>query len=276
MSEPPTVKPTYKTYVHGIDSQIRVKALSYNISWASQKNITAGSEKDFVEICRQMNIHCFNNCKLIIEDIHDLHIIGLQEVNTDNLDEELIEKCKHLTRFCRGKFGNSTVSLIWNHEIFGDKVDERVINLKDGESRPCLFVNTTKGYQLIVAHFPWIEDQEQINIISNMISENSFEGSIPIVIADTNDAKTFISKDNPFKINQYELSQGLTKDEIKKQLVSCCWHKKGHQYQSFHDTGDYILAPNSIMVKNYIPELYEDFFASDHRPVVADLIVNKQ
>ena len=229
-----------------------------------------------LEICRKMNIHCFNNCKLIIEDIHDLHIIGLQEVNTDNLDEELIEKCKHLTSYCRGKFRESIVSLIWNHEIFGDKVDERVINLKDGEGRPCLFVNTDKGYQLIVAHFPWIENQEQMDIISNMISKNSFADSIPIVIADTNDAKTFISKDNPFKINQYELSQGLTKDEIKQQLVSCCWHEKGHQYQSFHDTGDYILAPDSIMVKNYIPDLYRDFFASDHRPVVADLIVNKQ
>ena len=32
---------------------MKITALSYNISWANQKNIAAGSEKDFVEMCQK-------------------------------------------------------------------------------------------------------------------------------------------------------------------------------------------------------------------------------
>ena len=30
-----------------------------------------------------------------------------------------------------------------------------------------------------------------------------------------------------------------------------------------------------MMVKNYIPDSYKDIFASDHRPVLADLNIKK-
>ena len=90
-----------------------------------------------------------------------------------------------------------------------------------------------------------------------------------------NDEFTLISKDNPFKLGRYKLSQGLSKTQLKKELISCCWHKKGHKFKSFAATGDYILAPASIMVKNYIPDLYKEILASDHQPVLANLNIKK-
>ena len=135
-----------------------------------------------------------------------------------------------------------------------------------------MIILTTKGYQLIVAHFPWIKDRKQLNKVYKLILDSSFtKTNIPIIIADTNDAHTLINKNTPFKFGRFKLSPGLTKSKLKKDLISCCWHEKGHKYNSFDATGDYILAPSSIMVKNYIPDLYKDIFTSDHRPVLATL-----
>lgn len=255
---------------------MKITALSYNISWANQKNIAAGSEKDFVEMCQKKKIRCFNNSLKIIRGIDNLHLIGLQEVNTDNLEKTLIKSNKHLNSYTRGAVGLSSVSLIWNSKIFGKLKNKRVINLKEGDQRPCLIIETVKGYQLIAAHFPWIDYKRQLNKVYDLIRLNCFSKSMPtIVLADTNDEYTLISKESPFKIGSYKLSQGLTKAKLKKELISCCWHKKGHKLNSFVATGDYILAPASMMVKNYIPDSYKNILASDHRPVLADLNIKK-
>ena len=256
---------------------MKITALSYNISWASQKNITAGSEKDFVEMCQHVRLNCFDNSLKIIKDIDNLHIVGLQEVNTDNIERKIIKTSKHLNSYARGKVGLSAVSLIWDSQIFGKLKKKKVINLKDGDERPCLIIETQGGYQLIASHFPWIDNRTQLNAIYNIIRKNCFTDKMPtIVLADTNDEHTLISKDRPFKLGRYKLSQGLTKSELKKELISCCWHKQDHKYKSFASTGDYILAPSSMMVKNYIPDLYKDIFASDHRPVLADINIKRR
>lgn len=255
---------------------MKVTALSYNISWANQKNIAAGSEKDFVEMCQKKGLKCFDNSLKIIEDIDNLHLIGLQEVNTDNLERKIIKNTKYLNSYSRGTIGLSSVSLIWNRDIFGKLKKRRVVNLKEGDCRPCLIIETEKGYQLIVAHFPWIDYRKQLNSVYSIIRTHCFSDKMPtIVLADTNDEFTFISKDNPFKLGRYKLSQGLSKTQLKKELISCCWHKKGHKFKSFAATGDYILAPASMMVKNYIPDLYKGILASDHRPVLANLNIKK-
>ena len=255
---------------------MNITALSYNISWANQKNIAAGSEKDFVEMCQKKKIRCFNNSLKIIRSIDNLHLIGLQEVNTDNLEKTIIKSSKYLNSYTRGTVGLSSVSLIWNSKIFGKLKNKRVINLKKEDQRPCLIIETIKGYQLIVAHFPWIDYKKQLNNVYDKIRNNCFSKSMPtIVLADTNDEYTLISKESPFKIGSYKLSQGLTKSKLKKELISCCWHEKGHKFNSFVATGDYILAPASMMVKNYIPDSYNYISASDHLPVLADLNIKK-
>jgi len=255
---------------------MKVTALSYNISWANQKNIAAGSEKDFVEMCQNIGLKCFDNSLKIIKDIDNLHLIGLQEVNTDNLEKKIIKSSKHLNSYSRGTVGLSSVSLIWNSKVFGKYKNKKVINLKEGDDRPCLIIETKKGYQLIAAHFPWIDNRKQVNDVYNIIRTHCFTDKIPtIILADTNDEYTLISKENSFKLGRYKLSQGLTKSQLKKNLITCCWHEKGHKFKSFVATGDYILAPASMMTKNYIPDLYKDIIASDHRPVLADLLIKK-
>ena len=251
---------------------MRITALTYNISWASQKDVAAGSEKDFVEMCQRIGVRCFANSLRIIMDIDNLHLIGLQEVNTADIERKIIKRSTHLNAYSRGTIGLSSVSLIWNANIFGARKHKRVINLKDGEDRPCLIIETEKGYQLIVAHFPWIDDREQLNTVYNNIRTQCFTRKRPtIVLADTNDEYTLISREHPFRIGRYELSQGMTRTQLKKWLISCCWHEKGHRFKSFAATGDYVLAPSGMMIKNYIPDLYKDMVASDHRPVLADL-----
>lgn len=252
---------------------MRITALTYNISWASQNDVAAGSERDFVEMCQYTRVKCFLNSLRIINDIDNLHLIGLQEVNTTDIERKIIKRSKHLNAYSRGTIGLSSVSLIWNAHLFGARKHKRVINLKDGEDRPCLIIETQKGYQLIVAHFPWIDDdRKQLNIVYNIIRTQCFTHKRPtIVLADTNDEYTLISREHPFRLGRYELSQGMTRRQLKHTLISCCWHEKGHKFKSFASTGDYVLAPSGMMIRNYIPDLYKDILASDHRPVLADL-----
>lgn len=252
---------------------MKITALTYNLSWATQKNLLAGSEKDFVQICQNANINCFQNSLRIIKSIENLHLVGLQEVNTNGLEKYLIKNCQHLTSFQRGTYGVSSVSLIWNKEIFGKVVDKVVFNLHHREHRPCMILLTSKGYQLIVAHFPHFSTKKQLDEIYTIILENSFSNSLPIILADTNDAFTLINKTSPLKFGKYKLSQGMTKSQLKK-LISCCRHNtrlKSIKYKSLDSTGDYILAPSSVIINNYIPDLYKDILASDHRPVLATL-----
>ena len=65
-------------------------------------------------------LKCFDNSLKIIEDIDNLHLIGLQEVNTDNLERKIIKNTKYLNSYSRGTIGLSSVSLIWNRDIFGN------------------------------------------------------------------------------------------------------------------------------------------------------------
>ena len=255
---------------------MKITALTYNISWATQKNILAGSEKNFVQMCQNKDIKCFDNTIKIIQNIQNLHLIGLQEVNTRNLEKNLIKSLEYCDSFERGTVGLSSVSVIWNSKIFGKKKIVKVINLSDKDDRPCLYVLTTKGYLFISSHFPYFKRKYQLDVIYNIIREYTPTYScIPIILSSTNDAKTLINKNKPFQFGKNKLSQGLTKTELKKQLISCCWHEEGHKYEAYDATGDYILAPARIMTKNYIPSLYKEIYGSDHRPVLADLKITK-
>ena len=82
--------------------------------------------------------------------------------------------------------------------------------------------------------------------------------------------KTFISHENPLIINEKELSQNLSKENIKTQLNTCCWHENNF----YTETGDYILAEGEnvteIMIVGDGPTQSTDFnLFSDHKPVFA-------
>ena len=75
---------------------IKVTALTHNISWANQKNIIAGSEKDFVKMCQDVQVKYFTNALKIIKNIKNLQLVGLQAVNTPELENRIIKSCKYL------------------------------------------------------------------------------------------------------------------------------------------------------------------------------------
>jgi exonuclease III len=273
-----------------------IKALTYNLSWASQKNEKNGSEADFVEQCKRVYRKCYQKALEKITILHKKHtfdVIGIQEVE----DKDLVSTiCKNteLQGWYRGATWNSKMkvysgcAIIWNTNTLGAMETGKTINLASPDPKPdpktncyecdartCCIVTTTKGVNLIVAHFPWLNDKNDVDRIANIIEEHiSSDGPI-IILADTNDEYTLISSTSPLKIKNKELSHGLTVAEAKKQLNSCCWHKIGHKYKHFTGTGDYILSEIvkdiKIPIEHPTNNKNEKELYSDHMPVIATI-----
>ena len=113
-----------------------------------------------------------------------------------------------LKQFRRGTIGLSTVSTLWNPEIFGDVVFEKTINLMKGDDRPCLFLICKKAEQMFVIinlHMPWSDNRkhaikalEKCIDETTMLREAMFDKSIKIIVmGDFNDLKTTIHKNRP-------------------------------------------------------------------------------
>jgi exonuclease III len=278
----------------GGDIPSKVTALTYNLSWALQDNIAAGSEADFVEQCKSINRNCYEKALEKIGEIHADHaidVIGIQEVQHKDLVTAIMKKTK-LTGWYRGATWNSVAkvysgcALIWDTVTLGTMKTGKTINLakpdltNNCDARTCCIVTTSKDINLIVAHFPWINKADDIVEISNIINENISSNGPIIILVDANDGNTLISKDNPLLIKDKKISHGLSQDQAKATLKTCCWHKKGHQWSHMTDTGDYILS-SEIVESIGIPrqtqtpsnETTEDNLYSDHMPVIATILL---
>jgi len=270
-----------------------IEALTYNLSWASQKKEVAGSEADFVEQCNSINRDCYKEALKKITELHNtfkFDIIGIQEVEDADLITTICENTG-LSGWYRGATWNSFVNkysgcaIIWNTNTLGTMETSKTINLARVErdrdnkcdARTCCIVTTSKNINLIVAHFPWLNTQEDIFAITEIIDAHiSSDGPI-IILADTNDSKTLISNEFPLIIKNKALSHGLSKKEARKVLNSCCWHKKNYKYQHLTTTGDYILSENvtniRIPISHPTNEPSETELYSDHMPVIASIII---
>jgi len=273
-----------------------IEALTYNLSWASQKKEVAGSEADFVERCISIKRDCYKEALKKITELHNdfkFDVIGIQEVEDADLVSTI---CKDtgLSGWYRGATWNSFVNIysgcaiIWNTETLGTMATGKTINLahvdknNKCDARTCCIVTTSKDINLIVAHFPWIEKQKDLDEITKTINAHiSSDGPI-IILADTNDSKTLISNDNPLVIKNKPLSHGLSKKEAREVLNSCCWHKKKEKeddpgYNHLTDTGDYILSKNvtniGIPISRPTNEPNETELYSDHMPVAASILL---
>jgi endonuclease/exonuclease/phosphatase family metal-dependent hydrolase len=273
-----------------------IEALTYNLSWASQKKEVAGSEADFVERCITINRDCYNEALKKITELHKtfkFDIIGIQEVEDANLVSAICQNTG-LTGWYRGATWNSFkniysgCAIIWNTKTLGTMATGKTINLARVEennkcdARTCCIVTTSKDVNLIVAHFPWIEKQKDLDAITEIIDAHISSTGPIIILADTNDSKTLISNDNPLVIKNKPLSHGLSKKDAKKFLVSCCWHKKKEKdddagYEHLTDTGDYILSEKvtNIGIPIFHPtnEPNETELYSDHMPVAATILL---
>ena len=272
-----------------------VDVLTYNMSWATQVNKVLGSEADFVEACQGAyssgGLQCTENAIKNIGKLGVLSLICLQEVNSDL--EGRIEKVQPtLTQHLRGTVGLSTVSTMWDPDIFGTVIHNKVINLVDNEDRPCLFIVLKKEEQIFVVinvHMPWgdhhktaIKNMDKYIKSDSILQDYLFDKQCKIIMmGDFNDSKTTITKYKPFLLNNkthtVRLKHNKTKKKARKTLKSCCWHKAGHQYKNFSDTGDYVLVNKNIKQKNIkIPDIFKrrgrnNRLFSDHKPVISRL-----
>jgi endonuclease/exonuclease/phosphatase family metal-dependent hydrolase len=275
-----------------------VNALTYNISWATQSNTLAGSEKDFVQMCRKMykskgGKRCTKNAIKNIGKLDSLNLVFLQEVNS-SIEPSIMKVQSRLKKFKRGQEGLSIVSTLWDPSIFGKLIYQKTFNLSSikGDTRPCLILvlqSNKQTYILINVHMHWrIYHKQAIKKLENKIKNDKFLNKIffnedvkIIIGGDFNDGKTTIHKNNPLILRNrkktIKLKYKLNKHHSRKTLKSCCWHKNGHKYKYFSDTGDYILVNHNIKQKTImIPKLFKqrgriNRLYSDHMPVLSSL-----
>lgn len=270
-----------------------INALTYNMSWATQINKTLGSEADFVDACQKAyttgGLKCVSDAIKNIGRLDNLRLIGLQEVNSE-LEGKIMNVQPLLTNYSRGKIGLSSVSTMWDREIFGKMIYKKVINTSNDDDRPCLFLVLKKNKQIYVIiniHMPWIEKHniaiKNINTYiekDNKLKRYLFDKDTKIIMmGDFNDSTTTISKNTPFMIKTKNRTIRLTYNKSKKQarktLKSCCWHKPNHKYKYYDSTGDYILVNKNIkQLYIKIPNIFKkrgrtNRLFSDHMPVIS-------
>lgn len=273
-----------------------VKALTYNMSWATQADMAAGSERDFVEQCWDQKRNCYNEALNRIEIINNLEkfdVIGIQECEDPQMIEKIQSRVPSMTGYYRAGVWNPNkyvqkfvgALLLWNTEKLGNIVSARTINLafavgldKD-DGRPCGIVLTDKGLTLIVAHFPWLNTNEEKKKIAEYITKNTDDSNDIVMLADTNDSTTLITRETPFEVKGMHLSQNMSYEQLRENVKSCCWHKPGHEFKKYSDTGDYVLGRNVLemyMIRGDdepIPGTGHTSLYSDHKPVVAHLCI---
>lgn len=272
-------------------------ALSYNMSWATQVNMLAGSEADFVEACQKVykkgGKQCIENAITNIGKLPQLSLMGIQEVNSD-IEKDIINVQPNLKKFERAKFGLSCVSILWDPNIFGELIYKHTFNLMDNEDRPCLILLLQKDnlqFIIINLHMPWTKFRmKAIKKINQEIKKNSKlnkafnDKNIKIIaLGDFNDNNTLINLDHPLilktKTNTIKLKYNKNKKDAQKTLKSCCWHKNKHKYKYFSDTGDYILVNKNVkQLSIKIPDIFKKKgrfkrLYSDHTPVISNLII---
>jgi len=272
-----------------------INVLTYNMSWATQVNKVLGSEADFVEACQKEykkgGLQCVKNAINNINKLKKLDLIGLQEVNS-HIENEIMKGQPNLKKFTRGIIGLSTVSTLWNPEIFGELLNEETINLIEGDDRPCLILVFKKNDQIFIIinlHMFWVNKRiYAIKALDNFINKNKtikeyiFNKNTKIIMmGDFNDPNTIINKNNPLVLQNnkktIKLRYNKTKAQSIKTLKSCCWHKPNHKYKYFDSTGDYILVNKNIKQKSIkIPEIFRKAgrtkrLFSDHMPVISIL-----
>ena len=264
-----------------------ISVLTYNMSWATQINKAMGSEANFVEACKntysQGGFKCTLNAIKNIKTLPKLDLMCIQEVNSD-IEQKIKKVQSNLTMFKRGTVGLSTVSTMWNPNTFGKLINEHVVNLTNNknDSRPALFLVFEKNNEKIVVvnvHMPWVIGEHTKNILDKVFRKLKVTNSDKIMmVGDFNDSKTTIYKNRPLSLKKkIKLSLNKNKKQLKKTLKSCCWHKKGHKYGYFTDTGDYVLVNKNIkQITLEIPKIFKkrgkmNRLFSDHMPVFSTL-----
>jgi len=271
-----------------------IRALTYNVSWATQSNTLAGSEKDFVKRCQKLykpdgGKKCTKNAIKNIGTLQSLNVVFLQEVNS-SIEPHIMKVQPQLKRFNRTKIKSSIVSILWDPSIFGKLVYRKSVNLYADDARPCLILllqNNNQTFLLINVHMPHNKYKKHaLHVIRETIQNDQIlkraflSKSVKIIMGgDFNDSKTKIHNSSPLTIKNrhksIKLKHILTKHHARHTLKSCCWHERGHKSGYFIQTGDYILVNRNIIQKTIkIPYIFKrrgrsNRMYSDHMPVIS-------
>lgn len=268
-------------------------ALTYNLSFASQKDEVVGSEADFVRECRARDRRCYD---ALIDGLSKLPeriaVAGFQEVVVDEevqfaklrrvlpaLDQEYVA-----TVWVEAAAALVSCMLRWNSSVLGHMRWSTTFDLDVGRPVGMVVTQTEGGRQflLVVCHFPWLTDKRTLADVEKAIASHMPPSRIlgsdahPIVMADTNDAATLLHAERPLRLGRtWRVHQGKTRSQLRAMLKTCCWHEKGHRYGHMTDTGDYVLSIG--VEQQYVPRHFakhrDEAFASDHLPVVARIRV---
>lgn len=252
-----------------------MNVLSYNLSWATQINLAAGSEIDFVKACQKKyktSTQCTKNAFAGIKKLRPLDLAGFQEVNSD-IEHEIQKIQPSLDQFFRCKVGLSTVSLCWNSRKLGLPVYTFCTNLsiEKNDDRPCLIV-VFKNIIAIVVHAPHYPKDANISLAKAIQSGTNRDPVVKkfmrtrkqiIMMGDFNDHKIDIHKDKPIQLSK-KIYSPYTRNQLRKKLTTCCL------YTPWESPGDYILASKGLSIKNLrTPPHFRKVLASNHYPVTA-------
>lgn len=255
--------------------------LTYNISISSQLDKEVGSEADFVRECRRTKTDCFKNALRVIGSVGStLDVLALQEVERVDIDRSMRSLHPQLDEHFRGCIWDADwttvlhIMMFWNSQKLGRRVWQSTFELDPG--RICLQVVVKKGKKhtlLMSVAAPHMTKVHHKRSLEKKLNEH-FPNDIDevIVLGDFNDHGAFIHRNAPLWLGSFELSQGLTREYIKKHLISCCWHEVGHERPHFSDPGDYVLARR--VLKQRVVET--PLLASDHMPVEAWVFIDEK
>lgn len=269
--------------------EMKLHVASFNISISTQLNKLVGSERDFVHECQVLKKNCFENGVHAFSRLDALDVLALQEVELPNAESMFQMSQPTLNRTMRGSVEDTAwdtsahCSILWNSKVLGECIWSRTFATEPG--RPCLQVVVEKdGWRVLLMTLsaPHMTERAQYDSFTAVLSRNVPDISVHdvILMGDFNDHGVFISSDAPLRFGPFEVSQGLNEEQIRRELITCCWHKDDpkwnpNRYPSMTEAGDYILAEN--VTEQKIPEEFarnKDVpFASDHLPVEATVVL---
>lgn len=265
----------------------RIHVASFNISISTQLGKEVGSEADFVRECKRKRIDCFRNGVATFSKLAPLHVLALQEVEIDRAETAFQRTQPSLDRYVRGSVWDEPwktwahCSLLWNSRTLGECVWHDTFSTEMG--RPCLQIIVEKRQRrvlLVSLSAPHMTKRSERDALERTLSENLRTADVDdlVIMGDFNDHSTLIHSGRPLRVGQHAVSQGMTRQELRRDLVTCCWHEPGHKYPSMTDTGDYVLARD--VRHQRVPREFETTrgvaFASDHLPVEATVVLSSE
>ena len=252
--------------------------ISYNLSWATQKDVISGSEIKHVKKCVEKygekaipykklsgcTDNLVNNILLFNKKnpTNTFDIFCAQEGTKEYVDliYNKLNKSKKYN-ICKSFISRTLLWTIYK-KSFGKPTELFKGHFKNHKGRP-IQILYFKNINLILinAHFPHeVEIKQLIKINILPYIKMYLNKSRIIFCGDFNDSNSQLIKENDAEL---KLDNIIMKTENAKNVKSCCYNS------NFTDIGDYIFDSKKINYFGIIPIFNKIKLASDHKPVIS-------